>query len=95
MTFNSLARFELNCTSHGDPAPTIKMTLPDGRTVITPPESDLAKLDPLSPQIVSRRGPVTCEARNDKGYDMHMEELPRAGTNDPRKFTFVHLCFRH
>ena len=79
-TLTIFDRYELNCTSRGDPSPTLFLTLPDGRTVITPPSEDLAKLHPRTPQIVSKKGHVTCEARNSEGRQVNDADLPR-----PRK----------
>ena len=69
-------RFELNCTSLGDPAPTLTLTLPDGRKVISPPSDDLSKVHTTTPQIISVGGDVICTASNSEGISETVEPLP-------------------
>ena len=72
-------QYVVNCTSHGDPAPNITLTLADGRTVITPPSQDLSKLDTRTPDILTASGGVICEAANSEGSSSSLARLPVIG----------------
>ena len=71
--------YVLNCTSKGDPAPNLTLTLPDGRKVITPPSADLSLTQTLTPDILSVSGSVICEAANSEGITIYEEFLPSLG----------------
>ncbi|KAK2148793.1 hypothetical protein LSH36_482g01058 [Paralvinella palmiformis] len=69
-------RYEVNCTSTGDPAPTLQITLPGQRTVITPPSDELSKVSTTTPQMLCEAGSLTCVATNSEGTATVTVELP-------------------
>ena len=69
-------RYEVNCTSNGDPAPTLQITLPDERTMITTPSDELSKRSTTTPQILAHAGSITCVATNSEGTTSVVVELP-------------------
>ena len=69
----------VNCSSESDPAPTLTLTLPDGKVVHSPPAGDISQLATLSARIVVGPGAVYCEASNSEGVSVTVEHIPYEG----------------
>jgi len=69
----------VNCSSESDPAPTLTITLPDGKLLQTPPTDDLSRLSTESPRIIVGPGIVICEAVNSEGTSITELHIPYEG----------------
>ena len=78
----SLKEYAVNCSSTADPAPTLTMTFPDHRKLITPPSEDLSQLTTSTPKIISAPGTVTCTAENSENVAFREDYVPPAGKNE-------------
>ncbi|ELT97801.1 hypothetical protein CAPTEDRAFT_161548 [Capitella teleta] len=88
-------RFEVNCSSHADPAPTLRFVFPDGRVIITPPSDDLSKLNSTTPQMITTDGTVICTSINSEGAEFTSEYLgdPVSSTNSSPKHQLSPILF--
>lgn len=68
-------RFEVNCSSQGDPAPHLNFIFPDDRTIITPPSKDLSQVNSTTPQVITHEGLITCTAENSEGRGSTKQKL--------------------
>jgi len=69
-------KYIVNCSSLGDPAPTLTLDLPEQRKLVTPPHDDISELKTHSPRILTMGGQVTCTATNSEGSTTTIVEMP-------------------
>ena len=62
----------MNCTSRGDPSPSLWLKLADERILISPPSEAMSDRLTVTPQLLVRSGFVICRATNSEGSSQTM-----------------------
>ncbi|KAK2182321.1 hypothetical protein NP493_360g03015 [Ridgeia piscesae] len=73
-------RYAVNCSSVGDPAPTLTLVFHDSQKVVIPPSDDLSQTETRTPHVITAGGPVTCHAKNSEGVASTVWDIPLPGT---------------
>ena len=72
-------RYTVNCSSVGDPAPTLTLVFHDQQKVVIPPSDDLSRTETRTPHVITAGGPVTCQSENSEGVASARGEIPLPG----------------